>query len=150
MYDDEYANCAKTSATLRIMGDGLEPALITQQLGIEPSWGWRKGELRPVRIKNSNKTTRQRIGIWGLDTDKVVKSRDLRRHIDWILERVNGKAHIFELLKSQGYEMDVYCIWHSAGQGGPMLSPQNIAGLANLGLELDIELYAADKNNYTD
>lgn len=149
-YDDEYHNCAKTSASLRIAGDTLDPAAITQALGIEPSWGWRKGEMRDVRTQRVKKTIRQRIGIWGLGTDGVVESRDLRRHLDSILEKTQGKAAVFEHLRSQGYKTDVYCIWYSAGQGGPMLSPENMAGLSRLGLELGIEFYLLMESSIPD
>jgi hypothetical protein len=133
-YDDEYQTCERTYASLRIMNDDLDPEEISRQLGIQPTWAWRKGEPRGARKIPS------RIGIWGLSTE-VMQSRDIRRHLDWLIDQMIGKEEYLKQLQTQGYRMDVFCYWLSNGQGGPTVSPKNMKGLANLGIELGFDFW---------
>jgi hypothetical protein len=111
MYDDNYGTCSRTYATLIIKY--LDPSTITARLGIEPSESRRKGELIrpfPTRIAPMNR--------WFLCTKGRVESRDSRRHIDWLLDRVEGKAGEILRLQAEGCEMVVSGYWVSAsGQG---------------------------------
>ena len=43
-YDDGYATCERTLATLRVYGDDLDPAVLTERLGIAPTSSQKKGE----------------------------------------------------------------------------------------------------------
>ena len=139
-YDDEYATCVETHASLRIIHDDLDPEEITQQIGIQPTWAWRQGQLRPKGNVISP------IGIWGLTTN-FMKSRDIRRHLDWLIEQMNGKEEILKELQAQGYRMDVFCYWLSNGQGGPTISLRNMIGLANLGIELGFDFWMNGDND---
>jgi len=133
-YNDEYEACERTNASLRIINDNLDPEAISRQLGIQPTWAWRKGELRGARKIPS------RVGIWGLSTE-FMQSRDIRRHLDWLIEQLVGKEEYLKQLQKQGYRMDVFCYWVSNGQGGPTVSPKNMRGLANLGIELGFDFW---------
>ena len=139
-YDDNYSTCAETSASFRIKHISLDPATITEVLGLTPSWGGKKGETwdglsRPARF-----------GLWAIDSANNVQSRDLRRHLDWILEHLKGKEIAITNLRSQGHIMDVFCNWaRLGGTGGPTISPQNMLGLSNLGLELAFEFWVVDE-----
>jgi hypothetical protein len=135
-YDDDYSTCRETSAALRIMHLELEPDYISQQLEMVPSWSRKKGEISDTSKRAA------RIGIWALDTEGIVKSRDLRRHIDWIIEQVSEKKPVLDELRRQAYRMDVFCLWvRSGGTGGPILSPHNMRGLGVLDLEIGFEFW---------
>jgi len=142
-YEDDYATCSRTQASLRIIHDDLDPEEITRQLGTQPSWSWRKGEPRGKGKRPSH------IGIWGLSTEKYVESRDLRRHLDWLISQMSGKEETFAQLRARGYRLDVFCLWQSRGQGGPTISPKNMRGLGALGLELGIDIYWDDNESDT-
>ena len=133
-YNDEYGTCERTYASLRIMHDDLDPETVTRQLGIQPTWAWRKGELR------AKAKVIARIGIWGLNTE-FIQSRDVRRHIDWLIDQVAAKKAYLQQLQAQGYRIDVFCFWLSNGQGGPTISPKNMRGLAELGIELGFDFW---------
>jgi hypothetical protein len=135
MYDDHYATCAKTYATLAITH--MDPSTITERLGIEPTDSQRKGELiRPDSTRIAH------FDGWFLSTKGLVESRDSRRHIDSILDRPDGKSAEIHRLQSGGCEMGVWCYWLSArGQGGPTMSPRQMRRLGELNLELWFDLY---------
>jgi hypothetical protein len=136
-YDDDYATCKYTSAAFRLIHPTLDPDWITHQLQISPSWAYKKGD----HIKN-NTTRTSKIGIWGLDTEGFVQSRDLRRHIDWLIDILHDKAHLIAELQKQGYRVDIFCHWAGlGGTGGPTLSPRNMYGLALLNIEIGFEFW---------
>jgi hypothetical protein len=103
----------------------------------QPSRSQIKGE--PIQ------PTRTRIAPfdgWFLSTRGLVESRDSRRHIDWLLDRIAGKTAEILRLQAEGCEMVVWCYWCSArGQGGPTISPGPMRKLGELNLELCFDIY---------
>ena len=123
-----------TWATLRIADDTLDPEIVTEQLGIHPTRMYQSGEVRG-RSRLPHKS-----GVWLLSTDEIVRTRNLDVHLDWILDQVEGKANVFEFFHQAGYEIYMYCLWASRGQGGIEISLRNLRRLALLNIELGIEI----------
>ncbi|WP_435018133.1 DUF4279 domain-containing protein [Tundrisphaera sp. TA3] len=138
-YDDDYPTCHSTYATLRIYPGEIDPATVTDRLGIEPTGWQRRGEMD----RGSGRITRVTpINGWFLGSKGRVESRDSRRHIDWILDRVEPKAAAIRSLQEEGCRMDVSCFWTSqSGHGGPSLPPTQMRRLADLNLELWFDFY---------
>jgi hypothetical protein len=131
-YNDEYPTCDRTYATLCLYSDDLEPEAISSLVGALPSTSAEKG--------GSLGTSTARRNTWLLTSEGAVESRDARRHIDWVLDRVDGPA-LSKLLMStcEGW---LSCFWASrSGHGGPMVSPQQMERLAALGLDLGFDCY---------
>lgn len=144
MYDDDYGTCAETHATLLIYPVRTDPEAITERLGIEPSkWQRRGGPMasslrRPPRLAE--------IDLWSLSTRGHVSSRDSRRHIDWLLDRIEGKAAELRALRDEGGRISVSCYWVSRyGEGGPTISPDQMRRLGALNLELWFDIYFRDE-----
>lgn len=139
MYDDEYATCARTYATLLIYPGEIDPTAITDRLGIEPSRWQRRGEVsgragRPPKVAT--------ISGWFLTSKDQVDSRDSRRHIDWLLDRVASKAEAILSLQELGCKMAITCYWLSqSGHGGPTIPPAQMRRLADLNIELWFDIY---------
>jgi hypothetical protein len=139
MYDEEYATCFRTYATLRVYPGDIDPAAITDRLGIEPSSWQRRGELTqrsglPPKIAS--------INGWFLTSKDEIASRDSRRHIDWLLDRLTPKADALRSLQQQGCRLDVSCYWVSqSGHGGPTIPPGQMRRLAELDLMLWFDFY---------
>jgi len=136
-YEDDYASCVETYATLRIFSDDSPPEEISAQLALEPTTSFKKGEPFSARVQRP----RPQHG-WLLCTKGLVDSKDTRRHIDWLLDRVFPVASAFARVTKDGTLSDVYSFWVSArGQGGPMLSPSQMQRLATLGVECMYDVY---------
>lgn len=140
MYDDEYGTCAKTHATLLIYPIRTDPDAITRRLGIEPTSWQRKGgpmagsRPRPPRIAE--------VDLWSLSTKGRFESRDSRRHVDWILDQLEGKAAELRSLQEEGARIAVNCYWLSrSGHGGPIISPGQMRRLGALNIELWFDVY---------
>jgi len=136
-YDDEYDTCSSTYATLRIYPNEIHPNEITQILGVEPSEFQVKGEKSPSPVLPIFP-----INGWFLTSEKQVKSRDVRRHIDYVIGKVIGKKNEILSLQDKDVEMDLSCLWSSTqGQGGPTLSPKQMKALAELNIDIWFDIY---------
>ncbi|HTR52483.1 MAG TPA: DUF4279 domain-containing protein [Kofleriaceae bacterium] len=135
MYDDEYKTCRATYATLRIYG--LAPDEVTRSVGLTPTVSIRPGELRhgaPARHH-----------AWLLTSKEAVDSKDLRRHLDWILDQLAGRRTALRDLVDRGARIDIFCYWLSAsGHGGPTVSTIQTKKLAELEIELSFDIYALE------
>jgi hypothetical protein len=139
MYDDAYATCARTYATLCIYPGDVDPAAITERLGVEPTTWQRRGE---VARRTDGPPRAATIDGWFLESRGQVDSRDSRRHIDWLLDRMEPKAEAVRSLQEMGCRMVVSCYWLSRyGQGGPTLSAIQMKRLGELGIELWFDIY---------
>jgi Domain of unknown function (DUF4279) len=130
-YDDEFMSCRETYSTLRIFSDAIPPSEISAALALQPTRSHLKGEPISPRVQRP----RPEHG-WLLSSEHHVRSRDTRRHIDWILSKLELRADAFENLVLTGASADIFSYWVSArGQGGPILSPPQFARLARFRLE---------------
>jgi hypothetical protein len=137
-YDRDYATCSRTWATLCIYD--LDPALVTEALGLEPTSACVNGE----RWRTSRGWSRSsaRRSSWRLTTRDVVSSRDSRAHLDWLLDRLEPLQEALERLRADGARIVISCFWGSlCGHGGPTLPARQMRRLADLKLELWFDVY---------
>jgi hypothetical protein len=129
-YDDDYATCEKAGATLRIYHKSFPSAFVTTALNIEPSYSQ---ESDPKELQSSG---------WFLTTLDYIPSRDVRRHLDFLLDQLHGHEDMLSKLRDEGWTMDVCCFWRSStGQGGPTLSPSQMRRLSDFGLDCWFDIY---------
>lgn len=136
----QYDTCEKTYATLRVYSDDTPATAISALLRLTPSSTLTKGE--PTDKSAKRPVFAKRHG-WFLSSKSNIDSPDSRDHIDWLLEQLlPNKAAIEELLSS-GCDLNISCYWLSkSGHGGPTLSPDQLAGLAELGLDFWYDFYS--------
>jgi hypothetical protein len=140
-YEDAYPTCKGTFATLRIFSDSVSPAETTARLKIEPTEFFVKGE--PMGPRGGSR----KFNGWFLSSERFVDSRDSRRHIDWILRQIEGKASEIARWQGAGVEIDISCVWISAGQGGPVISPAQMSVLSTLNIEVWWDVYFDHDSN---
>lgn len=135
-YDDSYATCSRTWATLCIfLTDTGNPDEITENLGVQPSTTHRKGEVYKGKVRNWPTA-------WFLESTGKVESKEIRRHIDWLLEQVEHKSEVLQQLQTDGAEIHLSCFWGSAvGHGGPMLDPKLVKRIALLNIGITFDVY---------
>jgi hypothetical protein len=145
-YDDNYETCERTLAVFQIYSDCLVPDKITELLAVEPTSGQEKGR------RYTNSIGRQRTGkmnAWFLSSEGKTSSLDLRRHLDWLLDKLEPSAtKIRELQRMHAVRMSINCIWWSAhATGGPTLWPEQMRRIADLNLEccFDISFYGDEE-----
>lgn len=137
--DPEYATCALTHAALRIYSDSVAPGAVTAALGLEPQWTMAKGlphELPGGLVREAP------VSGWFLSSKGQVGSKDLRDHLDWLLDRLGPAASRLSALQADEVRMAVWCRWDSAfGHGGPTLWPEQMRLMAELNLECAFDVY---------
>lgn len=145
-YIDDYGACERTYATLCVYTQAMDPAAVTEWLGVQPSRWQRVGELPSVASVSRGRISRPAtLNAWFLSSENHVTSRDVRRHIDWVLDQIAGKSEALFVLQERGCIMDVSCFWRSAcGHGGPTISPAQSRKLAEFNLDLGFDIYGAD------
>jgi Domain of unknown function (DUF4279) len=116
------------------------PTEITKRLQLEPS------ETSTVGEEKTSKSGRKRTAknsVWSLSSEEHVQSRDVRRHLDWLLARLAPRGEsIAELQNVPDVRMSVNCAWYSrSGHGGPTLWPEQMRQLAELNLEVSFDIY---------
>jgi hypothetical protein len=140
-YSDSYATCSRTYASLCIyLPDASDPNELTEKFGIQPSRTRVKGEFRNGKRRNSPTA-------WFLESMENVESKEVRRHIDWLLDQIEERSEIIKQLQLEGSEIHISCFWESAlGHGGPMLDPTILNRIAalNIGIAFDIYFDGAD------
>jgi hypothetical protein len=116
----------------------MHPEEVTALLKVEPTHLTVLG--RPVQFNSRGKSHIARLNMWLLDSEGIVSSKDLRRHLDWIISKVRPNCDaLFSLQQLLDVKMDVSCVWWSLhGDGGPTLWPEQMLGLAELNLEVSI------------
>jgi len=137
--NDADETCDRTCAELRIYSVTIKASEVTGMMGIQPTDYEAVGEER-----SSATTGRVRIGKvngWFLSSEPFVKSKDLRRHLDWLYEKLEPHSEYIKLLQAKsGVKMLVHCVWWSKfGGGGPTLWPKQMRNLADLNLECSFD-----------
>jgi len=139
-YGDEYPTCLETRASLRIYPGARHPDEVTALLHTAPTSIKVAGEA----VTNRRGLTRIiRTNGWFLSSEGHVVSKDLRRHLDWLLEQlVPARAGLMALQRETDVRMSVNCVWWSrSGHGGPTLWPAQMRALVDLDLECSFDVY---------
>lgn len=137
--DHSYGTCDRTCVDLRIYPSELRHEDISTLLGIQPTEMQNKGD----EIPTARGTIRvAKVTLWLLSSEGSVSSKDVRAHLDWLLDRLaNSHEGLRDLQELHPVKMSVCCIWWSrSGHGGPTLWPEQMRELADLNLECSFEI----------
>jgi hypothetical protein len=120
------------------MGDDLEPAAVTELLGVMPTFAARKGEL----VERRGRTHPQGTGIWLLKhATEPSMEWDLDAAVVTLLASLPADAAIWQEL-GRRYSLDVFCgLFMSSDNQGFDLAPATLAALGARGLRLSADVY---------
>lgn len=109
----------------------------------QPSESGNQGEIRQTS-RGTSRTIKK--SHWILSSEHHIDSKDLRVHLDWLLDVVEPKtAQLESLFNAKGTKLSIGCIWWSAvGHGGPTLWPEQLLRLGELGLEVNFDIQFHD------
>ena len=85
-YDDLYETCAETRVALLIYSGDILPDVITHRLALPPT-----GVSIAGRMTNPNSigiSRKEKLNIWKYSSEGQIISRDIRRHLDWMLDKL--------------------------------------------------------------
>jgi hypothetical protein len=131
------AELHKSVATLRILGDSLNPDEITRILGCPPTEGFLKGQIRPSKSKGIV----QKTGSWRLEAVKKIPA-DLDAQVSELFGRMNKDLAVWTALSGK-YEIDLFCgFFMNETDEGLELSTETLKTLGDRGVKLGFCIYA--------
>jgi hypothetical protein len=132
------------SATLMILGNDLDPDLVSRSLGLNPDKAWRKGERK--FFKKDDGTTRYfdsyyQGGGWKCFTNKNWLCQSLEEELEAWSEILSAREQAIIDLQGLGYNFTLDCCVVSTGSEVIRLWPELQRALGNLNVEIDITFY---------
>lgn len=132
------AQIQRSVATLRIMGDNLDPTEITRLLGCAPDAAQTRGEEIPARKGGSVRIAR--IGMWRLSaTDR--EPGDLDAQIRDLLSKLTDDLTVWTSI-AERHRVDLFCgLFMHKGNEGLSITPESLAALGLRRIELGLDIY---------
>jgi len=123
-------------AELAIYCDDLEPSVVTQILGLQPSMTWKSGD-----VKNQRTGATYDSGCWKLQTSS--NDGPLEDHIKNLMELCSGCIDsIRSLGNDKNVSVEVSAVIHLKEYAPDLcLSNGIIAWMSDIGASLDIDMY---------
>lgn len=136
------AQINKSVATLRIFGDGLIPAEISELLNCAPTTSQRKGEV--IVGKRTGIERIARTGMWSLHSEDQ-EAADLDRQIEEILARLTADIESWQTL-TRTYRMDLFCgLFMQRANEGLDISSGSLLALGMRGIAMKLDVYGPDQ-----
>src|SRR5947207_9065115 len=126
----------RISAALTLTGSGYDPDEITQQVGVTPTDTWRLGE----RIQNT--ALRHKHDGWSFSTG-LQESFDLSQQVRTLLDQLQPYfAALTNCCRRWSLEAEIECVIYAEGQIPAIhFDPDDVKRIAELGAEIDVDLY---------
>lgn len=116
--------CKSTCAMLLVSGDHIANEEFTRLFGMTPTEAGKAGD----------------CSGWRVSSESQVKSRNVERHIHWLLDQIENKKGVIEHLKRErGCQVDLGCEWRGHPQSnstGPFLASETLRRIAGFDLNL--------------
>ena len=131
--------------SLRIRHPAMDPAEITRAMRLDPWRSWRAGDPR---------TTPKGRALEGLNRDtywtaRLIEDRwpgkDLASALDECLNRLAPHRDFFHRVRSQGGSVEFFVGWFFDGQSGGLLDSDLLARMADLKINLSLDVYPPDR-----
>jgi hypothetical protein len=138
---DEETNTRSIDVEFRIRGDDLNPNAISQQLEIQPTRSWSKGETYLGKVfdpanKQMQQTVRKRPwGIWVYNTSASVNTLRVDDHISFVLNLLEPKQQELQyyLGLAESYSVSFSIYWKPLSEYGSYeISGNALARLSTL------------------
>jgi len=129
-------------ATLRVIGDDLDPTEITALLGCEPTSKQIKGET--IIGKSTDLARTASFGRWSLKA-AAREPEDLDGQITELLSNTTSDLKIWKSIADR-YRLELFCgIFLSGSNEGLSISPSALASLGLRHIELGLDIYEGDR-----
>jgi len=130
------AELAHSRATLRIIGDDLQPAEVTALLGAPPSMSTTRGQVNDL----GRGPPVWRTGSWRLEAPDAAPANP-DGQVAEILDELTPDLAVWRALAAR-YRVEMFCGWFMGETNeGVTLSADTLRALGERGIRLDIDLY---------
>jgi Domain of unknown function (DUF4279) len=132
-------------ASIRFMGDALDPLDVTLLIRLPHDHTHRKGEPRIRRRRTDlsvNEYAPYHGGLWSMSSESWVRSSDLDVHVSWLLDQLEPRVDGVKQLLANGVVGDIFCFSSGFPAHPPTLPGRTLQRAAALGLTIDIDYYS--------
>jgi hypothetical protein len=124
----------------------FDPRKITSTLNLVPSRSWRAGEPRSTPKGDPLDGVYQE-SYW--TSGSIIKGKwpkvDLTTAIDKLLDRLTSHRKFFHRLRSDGGRVEFFVGWYFRGNGGDVFCYDLLARMADLKIDLSLDVYPPDQ-----
>ncbi len=126
----------------------LDPEEVSSALKIKPTRSAKRGDER--RNPRGALLSPHKEGWWELSSEGKVKSKDINKHFEYLLKRLlPHRERILSFAKDKGGETFFDVLWENTylyAGNGPLLSNQNIKGMAELNAGIGFDIYQINED----
>lgn len=127
----------RVELSLRVRGQGLNPAEVTALLRIEPTFAARMGD----SVRRGSAMVKQPIGIWTYDLPTSTEWL-LDDAITTLLARMPSEPTVWGQLSAR-YSVDIFCgLFLASMNRGTKLSAATMQELASRKIDMGLDIYA--------
>ena len=138
----------RAHASVRFMGESLDPLDITLALRLPCDHSHRRGEPSLSRQRNGTVIEYQPYcaGMWSMSSERWVDSPVLDTHLRWILEQLEPHRNkVIDILHS-GVRADLFCYSLGHSPDPPSLRRETVRRADAMGLKIEIDHYEIDQD----
>ncbi len=129
----EYGDSTRVYATVRLIGESLDPDAVTQVLGIFPC-STLTGDERPSLQPG-----------WFLSSEGSVDSAELGRHIEYLTNQLLPvRDHFIAVCAKYEIRPSLFCFAHNPSSASIGLDADALKDLTSLRLNYEVDLYISD------
>ena len=130
-------------ATFRLVGERLDPEVITRATGLSPDRVVRKGD--PV-LSRGEVVSLRRVGVWWIDSARGLPrtGNHLEDHVRWLLDLLEPVGDVLRRLSVEhGLSADIGCGYFTSRWNSSFgFSAETLSRVAGLGASLGLDFYA--------
>ena len=128
-----------TAASLRVLGDDLDPDEVTAALGKQPDVASRRGDRMPTR---SGRERVVRRGRWSVEVNRRSPG-NLDAQVAELLAGTTENLDVWRGITAR-YDAEIFCdLFLDEANQGLMISPATLRMLGERGISLDLDIYYA-------
>jgi hypothetical protein len=138
------AHLYRSAATLRIVGDNLDPDEITALLGCAPTRSERKGDV--LTSKTTGRSRTLKLGAWCLEASDR-EPEDLDGQIAELLDKLSPSMDVWQSI-AERYRIDLFCgFFMRETNEGVEISPASLAALGQRRIVLGLDIYSPTRED---
>ena len=131
-------------ASIRFMGEHLDPLEVTKALLLPSDHSHRRGEPNIVRRRTDGIVRHyapRRFGMWSMSSEAWVESDKINDHICWLLEQLEEREEAVRSVLSPELKADIFCFSNNPGSEPALLPETTIDRATRLGIKIEIDHY---------
>ena len=131
---------------LIILGTDLDPAAVTEAIGLVPSQAWRKGEQKRVTGEDGKTRFYENVYEWGgwklWLPKEMSRAMSLPEQLEHWLKVMQGRLEEVQVMKAQGHTVEINC--YISSKVYTLYVPSKLQSqLGELGIDLEVGFFSA-------